>query len=125
MSTTVTLTCDNCGHVGTNHTQDWYHLEAVPRTGSLVAMPGPFDYCSGVCLAEHVASRFSAQAEEPEKPSGAGWARPLGARKWHYFWGGAGLSLCWRGYWTGERTAREQNSPDNCELCARKLEKQP
>ena len=66
-----------------------------------------------------------AQAVEPEKPSGAGWARPLGARMWHYFWGGEGLSLCWRGYWTGERTAREQNSPDNCELCARKLEKQP
>ena len=52
-----------------------------------------------------------------------GWARVDYSRKWHYFVDGR--SLC-RSYGVFDKVSLEQgndNSPDNCAICKRKLAK--
>lgn len=53
-----------------------------------------------------------------------GWARPLMAKKHHYFAEGESTSICggWM-YFGNEREPDTFESPDDCKKCRRKLKK--
>ena len=53
----------------------------------------------------------------------SGWWWPSNSRKAHYICGGAGRSLCCKWGTFGQVTVQEGNddSPDNCAVCKRRL----
>lgn len=51
----------------------------------------------------------------------AGWARPASASKWHYFPAGEPRSLCMQWALVGERDDSDDDSPQNCASCRRKV----
>jgi hypothetical protein len=52
-------------------------------------------------------------------PVRRGWGWPLNSKKAHYFIGAE--SLCRRWLYGGELEEGNDNSPDNCRACAKKL----
>ena len=58
-----------------------------------------------------------------ERKTGWGWV--IGSRKWHYF-DEEGYSLCkkWYKFTDGALEQGNDNSPDNCSMCRKKLLKQ-
>jgi hypothetical protein len=50
-----------------------------------------------------------------------GWGKPARTKKWHYFVGIR--SLCGRWAYRGELEQGNDDSPDNCAACRKKLEK--
>lgn len=53
----------------------------------------------------------------------AGWARPAKSRKYHYFARDEVTSICRRWMYSGEREPDSFESPDDCAVCRRKLNK--
>jgi hypothetical protein len=52
-----------------------------------------------------------------------GWGLPNGAKKWHYFTC-KGRSLCGGyGFYAGDTELGNDNSPDNCAECKKRLAK--
>ncbi|HIB9845944.1 TPA: hypothetical protein ACWZIO_003183 [Escherichia coli] len=54
----------------------------------------------------------------------AGWARPANSRKYHYFARDEVTSICRRWMYSGEREPDSFESPDDCVVCRRKLNKE-
>ena len=52
-----------------------------------------------------------------------GWAMPHGANKWHYFSTDL-FSLCMRWVFSGETQPGNDDSPENCAECRRRLAKE-
>lgn len=50
-----------------------------------------------------------------------GWALPAFSRKWHYFVDS--FSMCREWLFSGPVEQGNDDSPDNCAVCARKLKK--
>ena len=53
-----------------------------------------------------------------------GWARPPYALKWHYF-DEDGKSLCGHQFFTGPTEQGNEDSPDNCSTCRKRLKEGP
>ena len=50
-----------------------------------------------------------------------GWSHPTNSKKWHYFLEGDGKSLCCKWFYLGHRESGNDESPDNCADCRKKL----
>ena len=53
----------------------------------------------------------------------AGWGRPARSKKYHYFAENEVTSICRRWMYSGEREPDSFESPDDCAVCRRKLNK--
>ncbi|ELD0485488.1 hypothetical protein QUQ58_002004 [Escherichia coli] len=53
----------------------------------------------------------------------AGWGRPARSKKYHYFAENEVTSICRRWMYFGEREPDSFESPDDCAVCRRKLNK--
>ncbi len=51
-----------------------------------------------------------------------GWGWPLNSKKAHYFVGGRALCMKWLFF--GDCQMGNDNSPDNCKACVKRLEKE-
>jgi len=52
-----------------------------------------------------------------------GWGWLINSRKWHYFVGGRSLCGRWLAPWLKELEQGNDNSPDNCAECKRRLKR--
>lgn len=59
------------------------------------------------------------EAKRINKPEAKGWGLPLNSNRWHYFDGAT--SLCGKWIYGGHLEVGNDDSPDNCSACRKKL----